>query len=109
MLARQSGNVGDLLDDELRRFNATVLVNIEAVGQLYDATVGRAGLVECNRVHGVSARCRPHAKLEMIFTNRTLFVDLEISGEHGFGKPGTPGPCFPQHFRKLQLRANRRR
>ena len=103
MLARQSGDIDDLLDNELWRLETPVLVDIEAIGQLHDATINRPGLVECDCVDRLATGCRAYAKPEMIFANRPLLVDLEISGEHWFGKPGAPGPCFPQHLRKLQI------
>ena len=91
MVSRRRADIHDLLDDQLRRFDATEFIDVQAVCQLNDAAVSLASLVERNRIQWRSTACRPDPHLEVILANDPLVHDIEIAGKHRLRKPRAPG------------------
>ena len=102
MVSRSRSNIHDLLDNQLRAFDAAVLVHLESISKLHGAAIGRACLVKGNRVDGVATRRRFYPHLQVIFTDNALIHDVEFAGEDRFRKTGTPRPPLTQLTRETQ-------
>ena len=90
MVSRSFGNVDDLFNDQLRRFKSSIFINIKFVGQSYDTAVCWSGLIEGNGVHRAATCGRLHTELEMVLTDRALFVDAKVATKHRLRKSGAP-------------------
>ena len=77
---------GNLLNDELRVFNAPKFIHIELESELHNAPVYRSRLIECDRIDDIATLRRAHAQLEVIFTNRSLFDYGKIAAPHWLRK-----------------------
>ncbi len=95
----------NLFDDELRAFDATVLVDIKPVGELNDATIGRPGLVEGYGIDGLAAGSRAQPQFEVIFADRALLQNVEITIPHRLRKTRTPRTRLAQRPRERQIQS----
>ncbi len=77
---------GNLLDNELRVFDAAKFVHIELESELHNAPVYGSCLVECDRIDDVATLRRAHAQFEVLVTDNTLFDDGEITAPHWLRK-----------------------
>jgi hypothetical protein len=96
MVSRRRADINDLLDHQLRRFDAAVFVDVQPVRQLDDAAVGVTCLVEGNGIQGRPAGCRLDPHLEVVLADDPLVDNFEIAEEQGLRKSGTPRTCISQ-------------
>ena len=87
---RTAAQRSNLLDDELRVFNAAKLVHIELESKLHDTPVGRSRLVERDGIDDIATVRRAHAQFEMVFADRALFDYGEFAAPHGLWKSRSP-------------------
>ena len=86
----------DLFDDELRAFHAAVLIDIEPVRELYNATIHRPRLVERNGIDGLVAGGRAQPQLEVFLADRALLQNVKVTAPHGLRDTPSTHVCVQQ-------------
>ena len=90
-----AGSRCDLLDDQLRAFDASPFVNVQTVGQLHDAPARRFRLVESNRINGDRPIGRPDFQFEMMLADDACLDDVEQAVPGRLRKTRTPRTPVP--------------
>ena len=79
-------------DDQLRRLDASVFVDVESIGEPNRAAKPRIVLIESYSAYRLAAVHRCHSQFQMALPDDPPIGDRKIPLKHRLRKSGTPGP-----------------